>query len=741
MIIIKKIFIYIVVILLITVSINFLVKSRTGNFLIIEIQRSYENQEDLSENFKENYKSKLSHINDISNKEFILGYTDLNIYNNYEEAKTHFKEVLNKRDRYTSKFALLYSYGFMSELNMKNGNIKKAIENARYGFELLTPKDYTNYKVTLWNIFRPVLTTKEGRELALNSYNKIKEHENLLNKESKLYLYKRLSNLNILTYRYVYAIENNLELVVLASDMNRHADVNRATIDLGVLARQLGEYETASKIISYCDNQKIKNIEERADLEIYKYINLAEIEIILKDYTKANEYINNIDKYEKYVIPEKLDDIRALKYIIKSRIYTENNNLKESRKWIDKAKGILDEDKVVFYIDKNTEYNIALGELEFKEHKLSKAEDSFKRALKLAEDTQNGECIEKSLKSLYNIYGTRGDVTSQREYGRKIVEFKDVVNKHFAKTYYKNAIYKYKEGIANKENKNIKARNLLLWILIIILITILFLFNIYPRIVNMLNKSKIRKYLIGDKYILNYQPIVNPKNNNIVGFEALIRLKLKNKIFMPNNIIKDMEKSNMLGEVSLWILNKILEDYKEISKIRDVIDGFYISMNISLKEIENEYIIVNLIEKLRNSGIEEKSICIEITEDTYYQSQIRVKNNIDKLRKAGFLIALDDLGVEYSNIAILERFKFDIIKLDKYFIDDITNSDIKRTVIDTADYLSYTKNKTIVVEGVEEKRQMEIIRNTVSNKMYIQGYFYSKPLILAELKTLKIKKA
>lgn len=741
MIIIKKIFIYIVVILLITISINFLVKSRTGNFLIIEIQRSYENQEDLSENFKENYKSKLSHINDISNKEFILGYTDLNIYNNYEEAKTHFKEVLNKRDRYTSKFALLYSYGFMSELNIKNGNIKKAIENARYGFELLTPKDYTNYKVTLWNIFRPVLTTKEGRELALNSYNKIKEHENLLNKESKLYLYKRLSNLNILTYRYVYAIENNLELVVLASDMNRHADVNRATIDLGVLARQLGEYETASKIISYCDNQKIKNIEERADLEIYKYINLAEIEIILKDYTKANEYINNIDKYEKYVIPEKLDDIRALKYIIKSRIYTENNNLKESRKWIDKAKGILDEDKVIFYIDKNTEYNIALGELEFKEHNLSKAEYSFKRALKLAEDTQNGECIEKSLKSLYNIYGTRGDVTSQREYGMKIVEFKDVVNKHFAKTYYKNAIYKYKEGIANKENKNIKARNLLLWILIIILITILFLFNIYPRIVNMLNKSKIRKYLIGDKYILNYQPIVNPKNNNIVGFEALIRLKLKNKIFMPNNIIKDMEKSNMLGEVSLWILNKILEDYKEISKIRDVIDGFYISMNISLKEIENEYIIVNLIEKLRNSGIEEKSICIEITEDTYYQSQIRVKNNIDKLRKAGFLIALDDLGVEYSNIAILERFKFDIIKLDKYFIDDITNSDIKRTVIDTADYLSYTKNKTIVVEGVEEKRQMEIIRNTVSNKMYIQGYFYSKPLILAELKTLKIKKA
>ncbi|TAN64489.1 EAL domain-containing protein [Paraclostridium sordellii 8483] len=726
---------------MITVSMIFLVKSRTGNFLIIEIQRSYENQEDLSESFKENYKSKLSDINNISNKEFILGYTDLNIYNNYEEAKTHFKEVLNKRDRYTSKFALLYSYGFMSDYNMKNSNIKKAMEDAKSGFELINPKDYINYKVVIWNMFRPILTTKEGRELALNSYNKIKEHENLLNKESKLHLYKRLSNLNILTYRYVYAIENNLELIVQASDMDRYFELNRATIDLGVVVRQLGEYGTASEIISSCNNQKIKNQKEQAELEIYKYINLAEIEIILKNYTKANEYINKIDKYEEHVISEKLDDVRALKYIIKSQIYIENNNLKEARKYIEKAKGILDKDKVVFYIDKNTEYYLALGGLEFKEHKFSKAEESFKRALKLAKDTQNGECIEKSLKSLYNIYSASGDLDSQKEYGRKIVEFKDIVNKSFAKSYYKNAIYKYKEGIANKENKNIKVRNLILSILIIILITILFLFNIYPRIVNMLNKSKIRKYLIEDKYILNYQPIVNPKNNKIVGFEALIRLKLKNKIFMPDNIIKDMEKSNMLGEVSLWILNKIVEDYKEISKINGVIGGFYISMNISLKEIENEYIIVNLIEKLKNSGIEEKSICIEITEDTYYQSQIRVKNNIDKLREAGFLIALDDLGVEYSNIAILERFKFDIIKLDKYFIDGITNSDIKRTVIDTADYLSYTKNKTIVVEGVEEKRQMEIIRNTVSNKMYIQGYFYSKPLILAELKTLKIKKA
>ncbi len=65
---------------------------------------------------------------------------------------------------------------------------------------------------------------------------------------------------------------------------------------------------------------------------------------------------------------------------------------------------------------------------------------------------------------------------------------------------------------------------------------------------------------------------------------------------------------------------------------------------------------------------------------------------------------------------MLEKFNFDIIKLDKCFIENIENSDVNKSIIETSDYLSCTKNKTIVVEGVETINQVDFIKNTNSQK-------------------------
>lgn len=161
-------------------------------------------------------------------------------------------------------------------------------------------------------------------------------------------------------------------------------------------------------------------------------------------------------------------------------------------------------------------------------------------------------------------------------------------------------------------------------------------------------------------------------------------------------------------------------------------------MNISLREIENDEILNQFLEIFKSSNIEKNAICIEITENNSYNNQEKVRKNINKLSNAGFLIALDDFGVDYSNISILERFKFDTVKLDKYFIDNINESSIKKTVIETADYLAITKNKSIVIEGVEEAYQVEIIKKTISDRIYIQGYFYSKPVEIEKLKDFKV---
>ncbi|MDO7203339.1 EAL domain-containing protein [Paraclostridium bifermentans] len=167
---------------------------------------------------------------------------------------------------------------------------------------------------------------------------------------------------------------------------------------------------------------------------------------------------------------------------------------------------------------------------------------------------------------------------------------------------------------------------------------------------------------------------------------------------------------------------------------------FYISMNLSLKEIESIYIVETFKEITKEAGLPKGSICIEITENTNYKNKESASKNIEILKENGFLIALDDFGVDYSNISMLDKFEFDIIKLDKYFIDNIGTSSINKTLIETADYLSTIKDKTIVVEGVEENYQMKIVKNTKSNRIYIQGYFYSKPLSIEELEKFKLFK-
>ncbi len=103
------------------------------------------------------------------------------------------------------------------------------------------------------------------------------------------------------------------------------------------------------------------------------------------------------------------------------------------------------------------------------------------------------------------------------------------------------------------------------------------------------------------------------------------------------------------------------------------------------------------------------------------------------------MIAIDDFGVEYSNLDILEKLDFDIIKLDKYFVDDISESVVRQRIMRFISDITILKNKSLVAEGVEDIFQKDIIKNVENNKFFIQGYFYSEPVSIEDLKKINIK--
>ncbi|WP_415341065.1 EAL domain-containing protein, partial [Clostridium perfringens] len=256
------------------------------------------------------------------------------------------------------------------------------------------------------------------------------------------------------------------------------------------------------------------------------------------------------------------------------------------------------------------------------------------------------------------------------------------------------------------------------------------------RITKIIKKQKIINDLKRGNYILYYQPIVDFKHKRIRGFEALIRLMKDGQLLTPYYFIQDIEDANMMKEITLWALKRAIKDYNIIKGYENINDkDFYISINVSFNEIEDLKFLNKVIEIVRNSNIGENSICLEIVEKFGAEEIEKIRENIKFLQDNGILIAIDDFGVEYSNLDLLKKIDSNIIKLDKFFADGISDSEISLKVIDFILDICRLSDKSIVLEGVEEKEQVDIIKTFLYEKIYIQGYYFSKPLDIKSLKT------
>ena len=303
----------------------------------------------------------------------------------------------------------------------------------------------------------------------------------------------------------------------------------------------------------------------------------------------------------------------------------------------------------------------------------------------------------------------------------------------------RNLITKLYNSYFDEEQRMIDTRiNLLIGSLIIIFI-VFFIIYIIPNLRKILKQKKINNRLRNNRYLLYYQPIYDSLKGEIIGFEGLLRLKDKNdKLISPANFIPEIEKNDMLFDVTIWILKRVIMDYKEIRKYSCINnDNFYISLNLSIDEIQNNKFVDKAIEILKESGLENKSICLEIVERVGIKDLHKIINNIYRLKKAGFKIAIDDFGTEYSNLDVLEKLDADIIKVDKNFVDGLGKHLIKNETILFILRVAEKEKKSVVLEGIEDKEQDNIIKSFNSKNVFIQGYFYNKPMEKDKIKALK----
>ena len=114
----------------------------------------------------------------------------------------------------------------------------------------------------------------------------------------------------------------------------------------------------------------------------------------------------------------------------------------------------------------------------------------------------------------------------------------------------------------------------------------------------------------------------------------------------------------------------------------------------------------------------------------------KINKNIDLLKGAGFKIAIDDFGVEYSNLDVLQKLDIDIIKIDKNFVDGIGKDIIRNEIVLFISKIARNTNKYVVLEGVEEIEQDSAIKKIENDLLYVQGYYYNKPMYIEDIEKI-----
>ncbi|MDE6025749.1 MAG: EAL domain-containing protein [Lachnospiraceae bacterium] len=224
---------------------------------------------------------------------------------------------------------------------------------------------------------------------------------------------------------------------------------------------------------------------------------------------------------------------------------------------------------------------------------------------------------------------------------------------------------------------------------------------------------------------LNYQPQVNVVTNKITGYEALMRINSKQIGFIaPTEFIPVAEESGLINELGEWAL------YEACSFNQSLIDSGFeplrVSVNISTAQLKDTHLIDIIKSIPEKTGMDLCYLEIEITESVLMNSFEHNLALINQMKELGATIALDDFGTGYSSFNYLTRIPIDTLKIDKSFIQGICTNEKDRCIADTIISLAHKMNITVVAEGVEDSKQLNILRDQFCDTL--QGYLFSKPV-------------
>ena len=213
-------------------------------------------------------------------------------------------------------------------------------------------------------------------------------------------------------------------------------------------------------------------------------------------------------------------------------------------------------------------------------------------------------------------------------------------------------------------------------------------------------KSKLRRSLERDEFLVHYQPKVDLRDGRIVGAEALLRWRLPGHgDIPPSHFIPLAEETNLILEVGEWVLNRVCQDYRELQQT--VTTPGRISLNLSLKQLRQASFILRFRSVFRKHGVSPTCFELEITETTLMADSKRTLHLLDELYAMGLHLSIDDFGTGYSSLSALQQFPIGTLKIDQSFVRDVDDDESDATIVRTVIEMGRSLKMNVIAEGVE----------------------------------------
>ncbi|MCB0872807.1 MAG: EAL domain-containing protein [Thermoleophilia bacterium] len=240
-------------------------------------------------------------------------------------------------------------------------------------------------------------------------------------------------------------------------------------------------------------------------------------------------------------------------------------------------------------------------------------------------------------------------------------------------------------------------------------------------------KADLEHALEREELFLAYQPIVELDNGFVSGVEALIRWQHPNRgLVRPDEFIPLAEESGLIVPIGEWVLLQATQDARRWLDSGAVADGFYVSVNISARQIDAGGLPETVDRVLRRTNLPASALVLEVTESVLMVDPDSTAVILESLRDLGVRVAIDDFGTGYSSLSYLGRLPIDLVKIDRSFVSGVGAQDRDKELAAIIVQLVGVLNFQAIAEGIQEIEQVHDLQ--ALGCALGQGYYFSRPV-------------